>query len=102
MPGGVIPGGGSLLAAVAYASGVTPVVAGKPYQPMVDLVQALVGPEGVFVGDRPDTDGRFALALGYRFGLVLSGVTTAGDLPVQPPPDVVAADLAELVSVMLG
>ena len=47
------------------------------------------------VGDRPDTDGRFALALGYRFALVLSGVTTA--LPVLPEPDLVAADLAGLV-----
>ena len=47
------------------------------------------------VGDRADTDGRFAVALGYRFALVLSGVTTA--LPVEPEPDLVAADLAALV-----
>ena len=42
------------------------------------------------------------MALGYRFGLVLSGVTTADDLPVHPPPDVVAADLAQLVGDALG
>jgi ribonucleotide monophosphatase NagD (HAD superfamily) len=52
------------------------------------------------VGDRPDTDGRFAMALGYRFGLVLSGVTAA--LPVEPAPDLVADDLAALVDAELG
>ena len=41
------------------------------------LVRTLAGPDGVAVGDRADTDGRFARALGYRFGLVLTGVTTA-------------------------
>ena len=35
---GPIPGGGSILAAIAFASGVEPVVAGKPYAPMAALV----------------------------------------------------------------
>ncbi len=94
---GLAPGAGSLLAAVVTASGVTPVVAGKPYAPMVALVQAEAGPDGVAVGDRADTDGRFARALGYRFGLVLTGVTTAADLPVDPDPDLVADGLLTLV-----
>jgi ribonucleotide monophosphatase NagD (HAD superfamily) len=50
------------------------------------------------VGDRPDTDGAFARALGYRFALVLTGVTTAADLPVEPEPDLVAADVVEVVA----
>jgi ribonucleotide monophosphatase NagD (HAD superfamily) len=54
------------------------------------------------VGDRPETDGAFAVTLGYRFGLVLTGVTAPGDLPVTPTPDVVAADLAALVDEVLG
>jgi HAD superfamily hydrolase (TIGR01450 family) len=99
---GPIPGGGSILAAVATASGTTPEVAGKPHRAMVDLVRGRLGPEGVGVGDRPDTDGRFAVALGYRFGLVLSGVTTAADLPTSPPADLVADDLAALVDDVLG
>ena len=99
---GLSPGAGSLLAAVVTASGVSPVVAGKPYAPMVALVQAVAGPDGVAVGDRADTDGRFARALGYRFGLVLTGVTTAADLPVDPEPDETAPDLAALVTRVLG
>jgi ribonucleotide monophosphatase NagD (HAD superfamily) len=51
----------------------------------------------VMVGDRPDTDGEFAVALGYDFALVLSGVTTAADLPVVPTPRWVAPDLAALL-----
>jgi 4-nitrophenyl phosphatase len=96
-PDGLIPGGGAILAAVATASGATPTVAGKPHPPMTDLVRQRLGSKGIVVGDRPSTDGAFARALGYRFGLVLSGVTGPDDLPVSPPPDVVAADLAALV-----
>ncbi|HEY8527187.1 MAG TPA: HAD-IIA family hydrolase [Acidimicrobiales bacterium] len=96
-PEGPIPGGGAIVAAVAYAAGVTPVVAGKPHEPMADLVRGLAGGDGTVVGDRPDTDGRFAKAIGYRFALVLSGVTRPDDLPVTPAPDVVADDLAALV-----
>ena len=96
-PGGPIPGGGAIVAAVAYASGMTPVVAGKPHAPMADLVRAIGGERGTMVGDRPETDGAFATRLGYRFALVLTGVTTAADLPVDPPPDVVAPSLAALV-----
>ena len=83
-PQGLVPGNGSILAAVATASGVVPAVTGKPYAPMADHVRAAVGPVGVAVGDRPDTDGRFARALGFEWVLVLSGVTGADDLPVDP------------------
>jgi 4-nitrophenyl phosphatase len=94
-PDGLIPGGGAILASVSTASGVTPEVAGKPHRPLADLLRNRVGDEGTMVGDRADTDGRFAVALGYRFALVLSGVTTT--LPVEPEPDLVAPDLADLV-----
>lgn len=97
-PSGLWPGNGALLAAVEKASGARAVVAGKPNEPVAALVRERLGAEGIVVGDRPDTDGEFAVTLGYRFGLVLSGVTTAADLPVVPAPDVVAHDLAELVA----
>ena len=99
-PSGPVPGGGAILASIATASGVNPTVAGKPNPPMVELVRARLGDDlrgATVVGDRPTTDGRLALALGVRFALVLSGVTAQADLPVDPSPDEVAADLGSLV-----
>jgi HAD superfamily hydrolase (TIGR01450 family) len=101
-PDGPIPGGGAIVAAVAYASGVRAVVAGKPHAPMADLVREVGGETGTVVGDRPETDGAFARTLGYRFALVLSGVTRETDLPVEPAPDTVAPSLAALVGVGPG
>jgi 4-nitrophenyl phosphatase len=95
---GPIPGSGALVAAIVYATQVDPVIAGKPHDAMAGLIAAEAGGEGTVVGDRAETDGSFARRLGYRFALVLSGVTVRDDLPVEPAPDVVAADLAELVA----
>src|ERR687891_123503 len=85
-PDGPIPGGGSLAAAVAYASGVTATVAGKPHRPMAELIRALAGDQGTGVGDRPQTDGAFAAALGYRFPLGLTGGTGRGGAGWGAPP----------------
>jgi ribonucleotide monophosphatase NagD (HAD superfamily) len=54
------------------------------------------------VGDRPDTDGRFARALGWRWSLVLSGLIGKDDLPVDPDPDTVHDDLLACVWEYLG
>lgn len=97
-PDGPIPGTGAILAGVVTASGARPTVAGKPHAPMVRCVQERLGVDGTVVGDRPDTDGRFATQLGYRFALVLSGVTRSEDLPVEPAPDLVGDDLAAVVA----
>jgi HAD superfamily hydrolase (TIGR01450 family) len=101
-PDGEIPGGGALLAAVAYAASAEPEVAGKPHDAMVALVKERVGPVDIMVGDRPSTDGMLAKNMGARFALVLSGVTEADDLPVDPEPDIVADDLAGVVARELG
>lgn len=98
-PDGLLPGGGALLAAVATATGVAPVVAGKPHGPMVALVQDRTGTDGVMVGDRADTDGGFARALGYRFALVLSGVTT-DPTGLDPEPDLVADDASGILALV--
>ncbi len=95
---GLYPGAGAIVGAVQAATEVAPIVCGKPHQPMADLVTQRFGTEGVMVGDRPETDGLFAQALGYKFELVLSGVTTQADLPVEPAPASVHADLLALVS----
>lgn len=94
----LLPGNGAIVAAVATAAGSEPIVAGKPHDTIAGMVRERLGPEGVMVGDRPETDGLFARALGYRFGLVLTGVTTAEDLPVEPLPELVETDLAALVA----
>lgn len=94
---GLLPGTGAILVSVERASGCQALVAGKPYGPMVDLLARRYGALGTVVGDRPDTDGRLACALGYRFALVLSGVTTSLEPQPDPRPDDVSASLAELV-----
>ena len=99
-PDGPIPGGGSLLAAVAAAAGVEADVAGKPYQPMADAVRERIGgaaDDGMVVGDRPDTDGLIAKRLGLPFALVFTGVSTEDDEPFDPEPEKTAPDLATLV-----
>ena len=82
-PDGVIPGGGAIVAAVATASGVQPIVAGKPYAPMANLVRSVLGVVDLssswMVGDRVSTDGAFAKTLGCHFAHVRSGVAHTPD-----------------------
>ena len=104
-PEGPIPGGGSILAAIATASGVAPIVAGKPHEPMAVAVRELTGgvsSSAVMVGDRPSTDGRFARTLGCRYALVRSGVIAPGarlDLDGDVSDVDVHLDVADLVAV---
>jgi 4-nitrophenyl phosphatase len=107
VPGGLIPGAGSLVAAVATAAGATPEVAGKPEAPTVGLIRERYGDVGVVVGDRPSTDGALAAALGWPFALVLSGVTAAvappgGEAIPDPPPPFVADDLGALAPALIA
>ena len=80
-PTGPVPGGGSIVAAVATASGRQPAIAGKPFGPMAAAVRRLVGDtaELIMVGDMLSTDGQFAVELGCRFALVRTGNTSPGD-----------------------
>jgi 4-nitrophenyl phosphatase len=96
-PDGLLPGAGAVVAFVEVAAGRRAEAAGKPNPPVANLVRARWGVPTVVVGDRPDTDGRFARLVGAPFALVLTGVTSAHDLPVAPAPDAVGADLAEIV-----
>ena len=102
-PDGPLPGGGSVLAAIATASGVVPVVTGKPHAPMAGLVLSMcpgvVTDEIVMVGDKPSTDGAFAGELGCRFVQVLTGVSSAAD---SIPGSTVCRDLREAVGGMLA
>lgn len=102
---GLLPGSGAILASIERASGQAAVVAGKPYPPMVAAVRARCdeGEGVVVVGDRLDTDGALARALGWPFWLVLSGVARAVDVDVlvedaDDRPQRVGDDLAALVA----
>lgn len=99
-PAGMLPGGGAILASISTATGTEPTIAGKPNQPMADYLLGHYGSNGLVIGDRPTGDGGLARRMGYRFGLVLSGVTARSDLPVEPAPDLVADDLRELVQAL--
>jgi 4-nitrophenyl phosphatase len=101
---GLVPGAGSIAAAVTTAAGRRPLVAGKPAAATVALVQERFGKIGVMVGDRPSTDGALADALGWPFALVLSGVAgTDGEEAVpDPAPPFVAADFAALAPRLLA
>ena len=97
-PHGLEPGAGALVAYLEVGSGRRAQAAGKPEQPIADLVRSRFGPPDVVVGDRPESDGRFAVRMGASFALVLTGVTRRQDLPVSPTPAIVADDLAAVVS----
>ena len=103
-PDGPIPGGGAILASIVTASGVAPIVAGKPHEPMAALVRAAIGEaaskNAVMVGDRPETDGLMASTLGCRYAHVETGVTAPGT-EVSPTPDVIAANLAGVAKVLI-
>jgi ribonucleotide monophosphatase NagD (HAD superfamily) len=101
-PKGPEPGAGAIVAFLQVASGTDPIVAGKPAPAAAALVAARVGPIEVSVGDRAETDGLFTIETHSQFALVLSGVTTEDDLPVEPTPDLIGATLAAIVDQVLG
>lgn len=102
-PGGLLPGNGALVAAVATASGRAPEVAGKPEPPMVAMVRRRLGARrGVVVGDRPSTDGALAAALGWPFALVVSEATLGADEPADHQAAHVGPSLEALTDALLA
>jgi 4-nitrophenyl phosphatase len=102
-PDGLLPGAGSLVAAVSFATGSEPVVAGKPNPPVAELLLARAGGQvDLVVGDRIDTDGLLARRLGVPFGLVLSGVTRQHPETGDVVPAHVAPDFNGLVAALDG
>ena len=99
---GLAPGNGTLVEAVRQATGVEPLVVGKPHTPLYDLsAQVLgVGPEQTLaIGDRLDTDIAGANAAGMPSLLVLTGVhgvREAARATVPERPRYLATDLRAL------
>jgi len=104
--GGLAPGAGSIVAAIAVASGQLPTVIGKPETPL--LVQSLhrmdvSAADAVMIGDRLDTD----ILAGHRAGmltvLVLTGVSQRNEIAhSEARPDIVVTDLHALVAGLIA
>jgi 4-nitrophenyl phosphatase len=97
---GLIPGTGSMIAALETASGVEPFSVGKPEPTMFELAMANMGakPETTAtIGDRLDTD----ILGGQRAGLtticVLSGSTSRAEAEAFGP-DFIFEDIAYLLT----
>ena len=87
-PDGGLPDCAAMLAAVEACTGArAEAVMGKPSEHMAaELLRRLAVPAGeaAVVGDRISTDVALARSLGMTSVLVLSGATTAGELPGSP------------------
>jgi 4-nitrophenyl phosphatase len=85
---GVKPGAGSIVAAVATAAGRQPDrVFGKPEPDMARIALSRLGlsaRECLVIGDRMETDIRFAVNAGMDSALVLTGATSREDLSRHP------------------
>ena len=96
---GVTHGNGAILAALEVATGVTPSIIGKPepiiYQQALVLLNASPE-ETVAIGDRLETDILGAVRTGIRSIMVLTGISSEGDLkasdyqPTWVMPDITA------------
>ena len=100
-PDGLIPGAGSILAALETATDIKATVIGKPSPVMMEIAMERMGltkDDVLVVGDKLETDIAGGQAVKARTALVLSGVTTLAQANAwKPKPDLIAKDLGELV-----
>ena len=103
---GLMPGAGSIVAAVAAASGVEPVSIGKPAPLLLEVAARAAGhspAEAVMIGDSLVTDIPAARAVGARSVLMLTGISGAAQVAALAPadrPTEVAADAAGLAAAL--
>jgi 4-nitrophenyl phosphatase len=101
-PLGLVPGAGAILAALETATDVKPIIIGKPSPFMLELASKRMGltkSDVLVVGDRLETDIAAGQSMGARTALLLSGVSSAAEAAAwTPKPDLIAKDLAELIS----
>jgi phosphoglycolate/pyridoxal phosphate phosphatase family enzyme len=100
------PGAGSVVAAIEVASGVAPLVIGKPEPRLMEQAAHAAGGdprEAIVIGDGILTDLAAARAVGARTILMLTGVTTqeaADALAEGERPEWVAADADALARIL--
>lgn len=88
--GNLVPGAGSLVAALAACSDREPEVVGKPEPTLVQMALARFGvrpDEALMIGDRLDTDIEAGIRAGVPTHLVLTGVTEEAPAGVASSPD---------------
>jgi HAD superfamily hydrolase (TIGR01457 family) len=97
---GFEPGAGAIVSAISTASGVKPIVIGKPSEHMMRMalqVLAVRGKESVTVGDRIDTDIAAGKKIGALTVLVLSGYSKRSHVESSRlKPDLILSNVAEL------
>lgn len=99
---GLAPGNGSLVAAVAHATGRLPRVVGKPHGPAYEVAMARLGlprEQCLMIGDRLETDISGARAVGLQSALVLTGVDGRADVDAAAEalrPDLVVETIPDL------
>ncbi len=100
-PRGEIPGSGAWISVITTATGIQPIIAGKPFPFLMELSLEKLGTEKeetLVVGDRLETDIAAGQAVGCPTALVLSGVSTKEQAEAwKPPPTIIAASLNDLV-----
>lgn len=99
---GLLPGNGSMVAALRAATDAEPMVAGKPAPTLMhDALARGAFDAPLAVGDRLDTDIAGANAAGLPSLMVLTGVNTAADVVHAAPPlrpTYIGADLTALLA----
>ncbi|WP_028479852.1 HAD-IIA family hydrolase [Nocardia sp. CNY236] len=97
---GLAPGNGAMVAALRAASDQEPIVAGKPFAPLLeDALRRANSRDALVVGDRLDTDIEGASRVGLDALLVLTGVSTMDEVrraPTEQIPTYVSDSLAAL------
>jgi 4-nitrophenyl phosphatase len=103
---GLMPGAGTIVAAVMTATGVTPISIGKPGPLLLEVAARAAGrrpQDAVMIGDSLVTDVPAAIAVGAKSVLMLTGISTRAEVDALAPedrPTAIAADASELAAVL--
>lgn len=97
---GEVMGNGGVLAALTAATGISPIVIGKPEPILYQQAFEILGTHQhntIAIGDRLDTDILGAVNAGIRSIMVLTGVSSVADLAdVSYQPDWIMEDIQEI------
>ncbi|MFK7805927.1 MAG: HAD-IIA family hydrolase [Anaerolineae bacterium] len=105
---GYIPGTGAMVQAITYATGVEPIVTGKPsiYAAQTALSRMGLQPhQAVIVGDSLTSDIKLGKTANITTVLTLTGTHGEEDVALLPKveqPDYIIQDLSELIRILFG